>query len=47
MTLIGLILLILGYVLSISLLVTIGWIVLAIGLVLLLVSFARNGRYYW
>lgn len=50
MLILGLILLIAGYILGIGLLVTIGWIVGAIGLVLLIVGATGNavgGRRYW
>jgi hypothetical protein len=47
---IGVLLLILGYILGIGILVTIGWILGVIGLVLLLVGatgHAVGGRRYW
>lgn len=50
MTILGLILLLVGYLAGISLLVTIGWVLVVIGLVLLLISYVGNGlggRRFW
>ena len=50
MIILGVILLILGYLIAIPVLITIGWILAGIGLVLLLVGVAGReigGRRYW
>ncbi len=50
MIIIGLILLILGYLLAIPVLITLGFIVLIVGLVLLVIGYAGHpvaGRRYW
>jgi hypothetical protein len=51
MIILGVILLILGYLLPIPVLVTIGWVVVAIGAVLLLIAVVSTrqigGRRYW
>lgn len=50
MIILGLLLLLVGYLVGIGPLVTIGWIVLAVGLILLILGFAGRpvgGRYWY
>lgn len=50
MVILGLILLVVGYLIGIGLLVTLGWILLAVGLILLLLGGIGHpvaGRRYW
>jgi len=50
MVLLGLVLLVIGYLVGIGVLVTIGWIVLVVGLILLLLgglNYPVAGRRYW
>ena len=50
MILIGLLLLLFGYIFSIGILYTLGWIALAIGVILLIVGMTTSGvggRKYW
>lgn len=50
MIILGIILLVVGYILPLPLLMTLGWILVAVGLIVLLLGFAGHpigGRRYW